>query len=141
VFAALSDDGARRFRPILHAQGERATDFETYLRAAVRAYFEFAVQEMEARGGLRPSDGPVWDMKNTPEMQAVFEEVRMAFESVMERGLVPRVDIDYLVAACIAVAREIADKMMERRPVDTDAAVEFVVRLIVGGVGALPREG
>src|SRR5271167_1396326 len=36
VFAALADDGARRFRPILHALASKATDFESYLRAAVR---------------------------------------------------------------------------------------------------------
>src|SRR6516164_3976270 len=45
VFAALADDGARRFRPILHAQAAKATDFESYLRAAVRAYFDFLAEE------------------------------------------------------------------------------------------------
>ena len=29
--------------------------------------------------------------------------------------------------------------MMERRPVDVEAAAEFVVRLILGGLPALPR--
>ncbi|HEY2481023.1 MAG TPA: helix-turn-helix domain-containing protein, partial [Caulobacteraceae bacterium] len=45
VFAALADDGARRFRPILHAQAAKATDFESYLRAAVSAYFDFLAEE------------------------------------------------------------------------------------------------
>src|SRR5581483_12294823 len=48
VFEALADDGARRFRPILHAVHEQATDFESYLRGAVRAYFEFTARENEA---------------------------------------------------------------------------------------------
>ena len=48
VIAALADDGARRFRPILHAEYLKATDFESYLRGAVRAYFEFIAAEDES---------------------------------------------------------------------------------------------
>src|SRR5580704_19538719 len=50
VFAALADDGARRFRPILHAEYLKAQDFESYLRGATRAYFEFLAAEAEAWG-------------------------------------------------------------------------------------------
>src|SRR5579871_2143593 len=39
VYDALADDGAARFRPILEAQAAKATDFESYLRAAVTAFF------------------------------------------------------------------------------------------------------
>jgi hypothetical protein len=78
-------------------------------------------------------------VRNTPEILAVFEEVRSVFANVMERGLAPKVDLDFLAAGCIAVAREIGDRMMARQPVDVDAATEFVVRLILGGLPALPR--
>jgi AcrR family transcriptional regulator len=141
VFEALADDGARRFRPILHEQYEKATDFESYIRGAVRAYFEFSARENETWQMQRPAGESVPHTRDTPEIRAVFEEVRGAFADVMERGLAPRVDLDYLAAACIAIAREVGDKMLERRPVDTEAAVEFVVSLILGGVSALPRVG
>jgi hypothetical protein len=49
------------------------------------------------------------------------------------------VDSEYLAAACIAIAREVGEKMMERRPVDVPAAVEFAVQMILGGLPALPR--
>jgi AcrR family transcriptional regulator len=141
VFEALADDGARRFRPILHEQYEKATDFESYIRGAVRAYFEFSARENETWHMQRPAGETVPHTRDTPEIRAVFEEVRGAFADVMERGLAPRVDLDYLAAACIAIAREVGDKMLERRPVDTEAAVDFVVSLILGGVSALPRVG
>ena len=134
VFDALADDGARRFRPILHAAAVEAKDFESYLRAAVGAYFTFVAAE-DSLVRERLISEPLPHARNTPEILAVFEEVR----SAMERGLAPKVDLDYLASACIAVAREIGDKMMERRPVDVEAATEFVVRLILGGVNALPR--
>ena len=139
VFDALADDGARRFRPILEAQSAKATDFESYLRAGVRAYFDFLAAERE-NWPRSPSGGePLPHARNTPEILAVFEEVRTVFADVMERGLAPKVDLDYLAASCITVAREIGDRMLERRPIEVESATEFVVRLILGGLPALPR--
>ncbi len=138
VFDALADDGARRFRLILHALSEQSTDFESYLRSAVRAYFDFMAAEREIwapHGSIEPPP----HARNTPEMLAVFEEVRTVFADVMERGLAPKVDLDFLAAGCIAVAREIGDRMIVRNPVDVAGATEFVVRLILGGLPALPR--
>jgi AcrR family transcriptional regulator len=139
VFAALSDDGARRFRPILHAQAAKATDFESYLRAAVSAYFDFVAEEQKKWPGLGLAGEDMPYARNTPEMLAVFEEVRQVFADVMDRGLAPKVDLDYLAASCIAVAREIGDRMLLRDPANVGEAAEFVVRLILGGLPALPR--
>jgi len=137
VFAALADDGARRFRPILHAEYEKATDFESYLRGAIRAYFDFIATEDAAWGEHKHEPEPI--TRNTPEILAVHEEVKSAFAGVMERGLAPRVDLDYLATACIAIAREVGEKMLQREPPDVEAATEFCVRLILGGLAALPR--
>ena len=139
VFDALADDGARRFRPILHALSAKASDFESYLRAAVRAYFDFLAGEQESWLTKASAAQPLPHARNTPEILAVFEEVRTVFADVMDRGLAPKVDLDYLAAGCIAVAREIGEKMMERQGADAEAAAEFVVRLILGGLPALPR--
>jgi len=139
VFDALADDGARRFRPILHAVSETASDFESYIRGAVRAYFDFIASENDGWVVGKTTAEPMPHSRNTPEMLAVFDEVHSALANVMERGLAPKVDLDFLAAGCIAVAREIGDRMMARQPVDVDAATEFVVRLILGGLPALPR--
>src|SRR5271168_4730294 len=64
VFDALADDGARRFKPILQAQSAKATDFESYLRAAVTAYFDFLVAE---QASWRDTGGePMPHARNTP---------------------------------------------------------------------------
>ncbi len=140
VFEALADDGAARFRPILRACWEASNTFEGYLRAAIQAYFDFMADEHEAWHAHRPAGEKHPQMRlQTPEMERVFEEVRDAFLQAMEHDAAPRVDADYLAAACIAVARQVGDKMLERRPVDTAAAADFAVRLIMGGVPALPR--
>jgi len=139
VSEALADDGARRFRPILHAEYERATDFESYLRGAVRAFFDFLADEQETVRRGRPPQETVPHFRNTPGMLAVYEEVRTTFADVMERGMAPRVDLDYLATACIAIAREVGEAMLRRQPPDVAGATEFCVSLILGGLKDLPR--
>jgi AcrR family transcriptional regulator len=138
VVAALADDGARRFRPILHAEYLKATDLESYLRGAITAYFEFVAAEAAALGKSDPNE-PETYTRNTPEMLAVHDEVRTAFAEVMERGLAPKVDVDYLTIAAIAIVREVGDRMIVREPLDVAGATEFCVTLILGGVAAAPR--
>jgi len=141
VYEALADDGARRFRPILKAQYENATDFQSYIRGAIEAYYNFLVdEEPTARRPSPASEATHPHVRTeTPEMKAVFEQVRWSISDVLDRGHAPMVDAEYLAAACIAIAREVGERMLERRPIDVPAAVEFAVQLILGGLPALPR--
>jgi AcrR family transcriptional regulator len=139
VFDALADDGARRFRPILRAESDKAVDFESFLRGAIRAYFDFLEGEHESWRINRPAGEVFPHARATPEIVAVFDEVRDAFAKVLEHDHAPAVDLDYFTAACIAVAREVGDKMLERRPIDVEGAADFAVRMILGGLPALPR--
>lgn len=139
VFAALADDGARRFKPILQAQSAKATDFESYLRAAVAAYFDFIAAEHRTWAGDPGEAAHLPHARNTPEILAVFEEVRRVFAEIMGRDLSAKVDIDFLAASCIAISREIGDRMIERPAPDVAGATDFVVRLILGGVPNLPH--
>ncbi len=139
VFDALADDGARRFRPLLRAESEKAHDFQSFLRGAMLAYFDFLAKEQESWHVNRPPGEPVPHARSTPELAAVFDEVREAFARVLAHDNAPPVDLDYLTSACIAIARELGDKMLERRPVDTAGAADFAVKLILGGVNALPK--
>jgi AcrR family transcriptional regulator len=141
VYEALADDGARRFRPILQAQYEKAADFQGYIRGAIQAYYDFLVEEDEA--GQRPASATEHHHPHvrpeTPEMQAVFEQVRWSISDVLARDHKTPVDAEYLAAACIAIAREVGERMLERRPIDVAGAVEFATQLILGGLPALPR--
>jgi hypothetical protein len=136
VYEALSDDGVRRFRPFLQAQYDAAGDLEGYIRGAIRAYYDFLVEEWEAWHDAKERHPHV--RIDTPEMQAVFEQVKWSISDALNRGHRQSVDTDYLAAACIAIAREIGERMLERRPVDVEAAAEFAIRMILGGLPALP---
>lgn len=137
VFEALSDQSTRRFRDVL-AEVRRSTgDFETYIRAAFRAYFAFVRQEHEearADGGHHHLLSGI--RVDTPEMLAVVDEVRADLERYFATDAFPDLDTEYLTAAAVGMAREIADFMLRRDPVDVDAAAEFASQLLLAGVGA-----
>src|SRR5271170_4809237 len=76
VYEALADDGARRFRPILQAQYEKAVDFPSYIRGAIEAYFDFLAAEQVLWRASGPTGEPIPHVTGTPEILAVFEEVR-----------------------------------------------------------------
>lgn len=144
VYEALAADGARRFKPILRAEYDKATDFDSFLRAAITAYFRFSLEEHEAWQVMRPEgerSHPHVRVEG-PEQKAVFEEVRAVISDGIARGMAPRVDADYLAAAAIGVAREVCERMLERRPhIDLEGSVEFAHQMIQGGVKALPSIG
>ena len=140
VHAALSAAGAARFAPILkRLRGEAGGPPGSFVRAAIGAYFAFIADEHENWVARRPPGEPHPKLRAaTPEMAAVFAEVRAAITEVLVDHPGPHADPDYMAAACIAIAREVGDKMLERRPIDTEGAAAFATAMILGGLRGLP---
>ena len=140
VFAALSDDGARRFAPILKGLRGKGYSFEDFVHRAINAYFTFIAEEQRTWIARRPAGEPHPHVQGeTPEMAAVFAEIRDALAEDIAQRQGPFADPDYLAAACIAIARDVGDKMLERRPVDTEGATAFAVTMILSGLKGLPK--
>lgn len=74
----------------------------------------------------------------TPEMAAVFNEVKDAIEDAIAQGRGPAADTEYMAAACIGVAREVCERMLARRPIDVGPAADFTVQMILSGLKGLP---
>ncbi len=138
VFEALADDGARRFRPILRAVRDNATSFDDWVHRAIEAYFMFLVEE-RARNGAPAIDRGPHVRADTPETLAVYDEVRAGIKDAIGRGLAPRVDADFLAAACIGAAREIGEAMLRRPEPDIQSATKFAAALILDGLKGAPR--
>jgi AcrR family transcriptional regulator len=140
VFAALADDGARRFAPILKSLRGHGHSFETFVQLAIAAYFEFIADEHRNWVARRPAGEPHLHVQGeTPEMAAVFADIRDALAEDIAQRKGPFADPDYMAAACIAIAREVGDKMLERRPIDTIGAAEFATTMILSGLKGLPK--
>ena len=139
VFEALQDDIAKRFRPLLHDQRERAETFEQFVRGSLDAYFHFIAEEKsEGRILLGDHEMPLSVRIDTPEMAAVFDEVRSQIEFAIGRGMAPAIDADYFAAAAIGVAREVGDRMLIRGA-DTASASEFCASFILAAMTHLPK--
>lgn len=142
VFAALADDGAKRFAPILKSLRGKGYSFEEFVHRAISAYFGFIAEEQRTWVERRPAGEPHPHVQGeTPEMAAVFAEIRDALAEDIAERQGPFADPDYMAAACIAIARDVGDKMLERRPVDTEGATKFAVSMILGGLKGLPKAG
>ena len=140
VFAALADDGARRFSPVLKGLRGRSGNLGDFVRDAIVAYFEFMADEHGSWTARRPAGEPQPHVHGeTPEMAAVFREVKDAIENAIAEGRGPASDSEYMAAACIGIAREVCDKMLARRPIDTAAAAEFATAMILGGLDGLAK--
>jgi len=138
VFAALADDGARRFAPILKSLRHKG-DFDGFVREAILAYFEFMADEHISWMARRPAGEQQPHIHGeTPEMAAVFAEVKDAIEDAIAEGRGPAADSEYMTAACIGIAREVGDKMLMRRPIEVGPAVDFAVQMILNGLKGLP---
>ncbi len=140
VYVALSDEGARQFAPILKAHRAQSANWEEFVHAAIQAYFLFLADVHKNWEAQRPpAETHPHVYGETPEMKAVFNEVRDAIIEEIARGGAPAADPDYLAVSCIAIAREVGEKMLARRPVDVEGATAFAVAMIQGGLKGLPK--
>ncbi|HWA01675.1 MAG TPA: TetR/AcrR family transcriptional regulator [Caulobacterales bacterium] len=138
VYEALADDSARRVKPILHEARERSRNFEDYVLSSITAFFQFLVEENSIEGKPYAERRP-HVRADTPEMGAVYEEVRAGLEQAIAHGLAPKVDADYLTYACIGIAQEVGAAMLRRHPIDVDSAARFCTGLILEGVAGARR--
>jgi AcrR family transcriptional regulator len=139
VFEALQDDSAHRFRPLLREQCERAETYEAFVRGTLDAYFNFLANEKASGRIMRRPQAQFTHRVDTPEMKAIFQEVRVQIERAVGRGLAPGIDSEYLAAASIGIAREVGEHMLERAEADVAHASAFCAALILHGVARVPE--
>lgn len=140
VFQAIAEDSTHRFRAHLSDVRARTNSIEDYIEHAFRAYFSFIARENEQaiRAGA-PHLALIGVRVDTPEMLAVAEEIRADLERTLTGETAEGLDLEYLTAAAIGIAREMGDYMLQRRPVDVEGATAFATGLVLAGARALTR--
>lgn len=140
VFEAIASDSVERFRPLLQKVREEAKDLESYLYAAFGAYFSFLADENnEAIKVGTPHMSLIGVRIDTPEMQSISDEIAADLEIVMDKIGLGHLDIKYITAAAIGMAREMGDQMLERRPLDPEGATKFAAKVMLSGIEALAK--
>lgn len=139
VFQAIAEDSTQRFRTHLADVRARAESIEDYMEHAYRAYFSFIARDNEdAIASGAPHIALIGVRVDTPEMEAVAQEIRLDLEHILSKqGTAPMLDTEYLTAAAIGIAREMGDCMLKRRPVEIESATRFACTLLLSGMKTL----
>ncbi len=139
VFQAIQDEAALRIRPRLHEERIKAATVDEFISGSFRIFFEYVADDQGNFHAMHRNAETLRVRMDTPEIIAGFEELRADLELAIARGLFPPIDADYLMAAIVGVAFELAERMLRREPIDTGAAARFATALFLGGVRALPQ--
>jgi AcrR family transcriptional regulator len=139
IFQAIQDESALRIRPRLRQERAHAQNIEVFISGSFRTFFEYVESDQHSFRAIRRNTDAMRVRMDTPEMIAGFDELREDLEAAISRGLLPHVDTDYLMAAFVGVAFEIAERMLRRDNSDPASAAEFATALFLGGVRNLPH--
>jgi len=119
----------------------RARTADEFFRSHISTYINFVVNDPEILAFGRNNVTPIRMLFEKPDLQVMARQLLDDVTAAMERGVLPEVDPGYLVATLTGVLFEISVAMVARDPVDTDAAIEFATRLMMGGIAKLPKKG
>ncbi|HEY1638854.1 MAG TPA: TetR/AcrR family transcriptional regulator [Rhizomicrobium sp.] len=138
VFQAIQDESALRIRPRLHEERIKAQSIEEFISSTFRTFFEYVASDESNFHAIRRNTDTLRVRMDTAEIIAGFQELREDLETAIAKGLFPPLDADFLMAAIVGVAFELAERMLRRELVDTQATAEFATALFMGGIRSLP---
>ncbi|MGD0191155.1 MAG: TetR/AcrR family transcriptional regulator [Rhizomicrobium sp.] len=139
VFEAIHDESALRVRPRLKEERARAASIEEFISGTFRTFLEYVSTDEHSFRAIRRNTDTLRVRMDTPEIIAGFDELREDIERAIAKGLLPPIDADYLMAAIVGVAFEVAERMLRREDPDIAQAAAFATALFLGGVRALPH--
>jgi AcrR family transcriptional regulator len=139
VFQAIQDESALRIRPRLHEERAKAQSVEEFISGTFRTFFEFVANDEASFRAIHRNTDTLRVRMDTAEIIAGSQELREDLEAAIAKGLLPPVDADFLMAALVGVAFELAERMLRREFVDTNATAEFAAALFMGGLRVLPN--
>jgi AcrR family transcriptional regulator len=139
VYQAIQDDVALAIRPRLRDQRKLAKTVEEFISGTFLTFMEFIAEDQTSVRTMRHSADTTRIRVDTPEIVAGFDEMREDIEKAIQDGLFPPIDADYLMAAIVGVAFEVAERMVQREHRDPVAAANFATALFLGGIRTLPN--
>jgi AcrR family transcriptional regulator len=137
IFQAIQDESALRIRPRLREERTKAETVEAFIFGTFRTFFEYVADDRQSFRAIRRNTDALRVRMDTPQIIAGFEELREDLETAIGKGLFPPLDADFLMAAIVGVAFELAERMLRRDDTDPASAAAFATALFLGGVRAL----
>ncbi len=117
----------------------KARTAEEFFRGHASVYLNFVAKDPEVLAFGRNNITPVRMLMEKPDLQVMARQLHDDVGNAIAQGILPDVDVSYLVAALSGMVFETSVVMVSRDPVDPDEATEFVTKLMMGGLANLPR--
>ena len=135
VFNALSDEIGMELRQLLRDVRQRATSFDGFIEATFLTYFSYYAKNRENYMLTRSNRGRdgMNEVMQGPQVRAGLAELSDDIHQAIAEGVIPQLDVEFLTASLGGVAFSILDEMMEREPLDPEAAAQFATRLFMTG--------
>jgi AcrR family transcriptional regulator len=141
VFVALLDEMGEKGRAIVRAQRQDpGASLEERIYNAFRAYFEWAVEENDMFEVFRRNAGVIALMPDREPFELGISELIEDLTEWAADGDLPQADYDYLATAGVGMGFQVATRLLEKDPPDTQGATRFCTRMFMGGIRALAEE-
>jgi AcrR family transcriptional regulator len=126
----------------LHRQGRvKAKTAEEFIRSHCDVYMNFVAADPEIIAFGRNNVGAVRNLIDKPDLKHLADALNADIVSAISRGILPNVDPAYLIASLSGIVFEVSVVMTQRNPVDPAGAIDFAARMLMGGLGNLPKKG
>jgi AcrR family transcriptional regulator len=134
VLRVLVEDFHRELRRRVHEARTSASTFEEMLRSAFGACFRFFVEDEMILELLMRNAGEILELTSATALEPAIEELALDLAAKAREGVGPSIDSPYLAPAMVAVATELAFRIVRQDPADVNGATEFATELFLGGV-------
>ena len=136
VFNALNNEIGAELRQLLRHVRQRATSFDSFIKDTFCAYFSYYAKNRENYMLTRSNRGRdgMNEVMQGPQVHAGFAELSDDIRQAIAEGVIPQLDVEFSTASLGGVAFSILGEMMERKPLDPEAAEQFATLLSMTGV-------
>jgi AcrR family transcriptional regulator len=136
VFKALVTQVGEDLRERLRTARGAADNLSKFVENSFRIYFTYYAEHPDIFMMLRSNqtyNGTIIGMEDH-QARTGLHELRSDIAAARRQNIFPDIDIDYLTAAIGGVAFALVGEMMQRRPLDPDAATIFATQLFLHGL-------
>jgi AcrR family transcriptional regulator len=137
VLRAMAEEESGGLRARVREGRLSATTIEDFVAGGFRGYFSYVAQNRSYFELTRRNAGTIRSLLDEPFLGAGVDELQEDLAAAIDAGRLPRTDVEYLTAAMVGVAFELALRMVERDPVEVEGAVRFATDLLMGGIERL----
>lgn len=139
VFSALLEEHMSGLTARLTHIRRNARDIREFVQDTYLATFETVAENPVFYEVILRNPSIVRELYNDSIMGISVPALEDDIRDAIERGVFPRVDVEYMAAAFFGVAFEIGRNLAQREHRDPKPAAELATRLLLEGVGGITK--